>query len=98
MLEMAGDERGSEGARGVHGGTANGAGEHGLQGDDAADGDAGGDAFFLGAGADAEDDEHEEEGEHDLEDEALRGKSGGEGGAEFGVGGEEEAEKTAGGE
>ena len=94
---ISADDRGREGAGGIHGCAANRAGEHRFERDDCADGDAGGDAFFLRAGGDAEDDEHEEKGEDDFEDEGLGGGAGGERGAEGGVCGEERAEEEAGG-
>jgi hypothetical protein len=40
MLEMAGDQRGREGAGRIHGRAANRPGEHRFQRDDRADGDA----------------------------------------------------------
>ncbi len=72
MFQMAADQSRREGARGVHRCAADRPREHRLERDDGADGDSRPVIpFSLGAGRDAEDDEHEKESEDDLEDEAL---------------------------
>ena len=75
VFQGAGDQGGGEGAGGVHRGSANRAGEHGLQPNHSTDGDACGDALLFGSRGNAENGEHEDGGEHDLEHEALHGRS-----------------------
>ena len=77
MLEMAGDERGRKRPRRIHRRAANRPGKHRFERDDRADGDSRRDAFFLRAGRDIENREHEEKGQDGFENERLRFRTGG---------------------
>jgi len=94
---VSGDEGGSEGAGWVHGGAADGAGEHGFERDDGADDDAGGDSFFFCAGGDAQNCEHEDKGEYEFQNEGLDGRACWESGAKVGCFWKEKAKKAGGG-
>ncbi len=98
VLKLAADEGGGERSGWIHRGAADRAGEEGFEGNDGSHGDPGGDALLLGSGGDAEDDDHEDEGEDDLEDKTLHGGSGRKGGSEAGVSRKEKPEEAAGGE
>ncbi len=79
MLEISADECGAERAGGIHRSAADRAGEHGFESYDGTDRDRGGDAFFLRAVGYAENGQHEDGGEDDLQEKALRCGAGGEG-------------------
>ena len=72
MRQMAGDRGGRERPGRVHRRSANWPGEHRLQTDHGSNGDSGCDAFFFRAGGDAEDHEHEQEGENEFQNKGLR--------------------------
>ena len=69
MAQMSGNQSGGQGTRGVHGGAADGAGEHGFESDDGTNNDPSGDAFFFGACGNSQDREHEYEREDEFENE-----------------------------
>src|SRR5258706_15159508 len=73
VLKMAADYRGGRGAGWVHRRAADRAGKHGFKADDPANGNSSRDPLFLGARRDAQDHQHEEEREHELEHERLPG-------------------------
>src|SRR5471032_2372738 len=77
MLEMAGDERGCERTRWIHGRAANRPGEHRFERDDRADGDPRRYAFFLRAGRDVENRQHQKKCQDGFENKRLRFRTGG---------------------
>jgi hypothetical protein len=96
VLERAGNEGGRERTDWIHRCAADFSREHGLEADDGADRNSGGDAFFFCAGGDVQDHEHEQKGEDEFEDERLGGGTGGKSAAESGVGTEEKLEGETG--
>ncbi len=97
VLEIPADDGGCQRAGWIHGSSANRPGEHGFQGYHRTDGNARSDAFFLRAGGDAEDNQHEDGGEYDFQDEALGNSVCGQSCSQCGAGGKEDFQQSAGG-
>ena len=74
--EIAQQYRGRQRARGIHAGATDRAGEHRLQSDHAAHGDAGHHAGLFRPGRDVENHQHQDHREHGFQRERLPGRSG----------------------
>lgn len=82
VLRLQRDEGGREGSCGVHRCAADGASEHGFQGDHGADSYPGHDPFFFGTGGDSQDHDHQDQAEQEFEREGLAIAAGWQRGAE----------------